>query len=172
MNIKNNRRKKESQEKIEKTFVEMIQTQDLNEITVMDICKKANLNRSTFYSNYLDVFDLADKIREKLEQDVSDLYIDTVDRKYSNDNFLKLFYHIKENQIFYKTYFKLGFDKSTVITQYDFSQAASYYSDKYIDYHIDFFRAGLNAVIIKWLQNGCIESPEEMTEIIKSEYQK
>ena len=43
---------------------------------VTDICKKANLNRSTFYANYLDVYDLADKIKEKLESDVAELYQD------------------------------------------------------------------------------------------------
>ena len=45
-------------------------------------------------------------------------------------------------------------------------------NDKYIDYHIEFFRAGLNAVLKKWLYNGCLESPEEISEIIKSEYTK
>lgn len=172
MNTQNNKRKKYSQEKIEKTFVEMIQTKDLNEITVMDICKNANLNRSTFYSNYLDIYDLAERIREKLENDVFNLYKEVDDRKYNNDNFLKLFYHIKENQIFYKTYFKLEFDKNSIITYYNYDQASEYYNDKYIDYHIAFFKAGLNAIIQKWLNGGCVESPEELMEIINSEYKK
>lgn len=172
MNIANNKRKKESQEKIEKVFVEMLQTKELNEITIMNICKKANLNRSTFYSNYLDVYDLAEKIREKLEEDVQDLYKDEINRQYNSNNFLKLFYHIKENQIFYKTYFKLGFDKSSIIKYYDYNQAEEYYNSNYIDYHITFFKAGLNAIIQKWLNNGCAESPEEIMEIIKLEYKK
>ena len=66
MNIKDNKRKKESQEKIEKIFVELIQTKEINEISVTDICKKANLNRTTFYSNYIDIYDLSDKIKEKI----------------------------------------------------------------------------------------------------------
>ena len=44
------------------------------------------------------------------------------------------------------------------------------YDNKFIDYHIEFFRAGLNAIIKKWLNNGCKESPEEINEIITSEY--
>lgn len=55
MNIPNNKRKKNSQEKIEKTFVHFLQTREINEISVTDICKEAHLNRSTFYANYLDV---------------------------------------------------------------------------------------------------------------------
>lgn len=42
------------------------------------------------------------------------------------------------------------------------------YQDKYIDYHIEFFKAGLNAVILKWLDNNCSESPETINDIIIS----
>jgi len=172
MNTANNRRKKNSQLKIEKVFLELIQTKDINEISVTDICNKAGLNRTTFYSSYIDIFDLADKIREKLEKDVFSLYSNVQTERYVSDNFLKLFRHIKENQIFYKTYFKLGFDKSFVIKEYDYNQAYLYYNEEKIDYHIEFFRAGLNAIILKWLYNGCLESPEEMMEIVESEYKK
>ena len=172
MNTINNKRKRNSQEKIEKVFLELIQIREINEISVTDICKKANLNRTTFYSNYIDIYDLAEKIREKLEEDVSSLYKDERKHQYNSNNFLKLFKHIKENQIFYKTYFKLEFDKKFPIVEWDYKQAAKYYSNNKIDYHIEFFRAGLNAIILKWLYSGCVESPEEMEEIIKLEYKK
>lgn len=172
MNTINNKRKRDSQLKIEKVFLELIQTREIGDISVTDICKKANLNRTTFYSNYVDIYDLADKIKEKLEADVSLLYNDERTHKYNSNNFLKLFEHIKENQIFYKTYFKLEYDKIDAIVDWDVNQASMYYGDNYIDYHIEFFKAGLNAVIKKWLYNGCKESPEEINEIIKSEYKK
>lgn len=172
MNTYNNKRKKTSQEKIEKIFLELIQTKDINQISVTNICKKANLNRTTFYSNYIDIYDLADKIRKKLENEVSNLYKDERKNRYNSNDFLKLFNHIKENQIFYKTYFKLGFDKNFFISEYDYSQASLYYNEKHIDYHIEFFKAGFNAIIKKWINNGCVETPQEMFEIIKSEYKK
>ena len=60
MNKPNNKRKKESQEKIEKAFIELIQTRNIEEITVTYICYITGLNRSTFYANYLDIYDLVD----------------------------------------------------------------------------------------------------------------
>ena len=171
MNTVNNKRKKESQKKIESVFVELIQEKEIDQISVTDICKHANLNRTTFYANYIDIYDLADKIREKLEKDVESLYKDEFERQYNSNNFLKIFEHIKDNQMFYKTYFKLGFDNSP-IKYYDYNQAKEFYNDKYIDYHIEFFKAGLNAIIKKWLYNGCIETPEEINEIITAEYTK
>lgn len=170
MNKVNNKKRKNSVEKIEKVFLQLIQTKEIEQISVTDICKKANLNRTTFYSNYIDIYDLADKIRKNLENDVLNLYSEEREKKYNSNNFLKLFRHIKENQIFYKTYFKLGFDENFIISEYDYVQASLYYDNVSIDYHIEFFRAGINAIIKKWLYGGCKETPEEIFEIIKSEY--
>ena len=91
MNTPNNKRRKQSQEKIEKVFIELLQTKELNEISVTDICKLSHLNRSTFYANYLDVYDLADKVKEKLEEEVKSLYADETTKKYNSNDYLKLF---------------------------------------------------------------------------------
>lgn len=173
MNISNNKRKKESQIKIQKIFVELIQTKEINEVTVSDICKKANLNRSTFYSNYIDIYDLADKIKEDLFKDVIDLYKDESKEKKHSYDFLKLLRHIKDNQIFYKTYFKLNYDNDSDFFEgmIDYSEFEKYYTNNdHVKYHITFFKYGFNAIVKRWLYYGCIESPEEIFCIIKDEY--
>lgn len=171
MNTPNNKRKKESQEKMEKVLVELLRYKELNEISVTDICKKAKVNRSTFYANYLDIYDLADKIKEKLENDITELYQDEIVKCYNSNNYLKIFYHIKENQLLYKTYFKLNYDKDYKIKKFDTHQAAEYFNNEFIDYHITFFMNGFNAIVRKWLNNGCKETPEEINHIIESEYE-
>ena len=103
--------KKKSQIKIEKTFIEILQTKELSKITVSDICKKTKLNRSTFYANYLDIYDLADKVKESLYQEVINIYKDERNEKKHSFNFLKLFHHIKDNQLFYITFFTIKSDK-------------------------------------------------------------
>lgn len=169
MNVKNNKRKRESMEKIERVFINLLQTKDIVQISVTDICKQTNLNRSTFYANYIDIYDLADKIKEKLERDFSVLFTD--DRILNeSDGALKMFRHIKENQLFYKTYFKLGYDEKHQVYIWDSERAQQDFESKHIKYYIEFFRNGINAIIKMWLNEGCVESPEEMTEIIKSEY--
>lgn len=170
MNIPNNKRRKESQEKIEKTFIQLIQTKELSNISVTDICKLTHLNRSTFYANYIDIYDLADKVRKNLEEEVTLLYNDEISNNYNSNDFLKLFRHIKDNPLFYKTYFKLGFDNEYKIFQYDTNLSKEHFDDKFINYHIEFFKSGLNSVIKLWLENDCKESPEEINSIIQSEY--
>lgn len=175
MNTPNNKRRRESQEKIEKTFLQLIQKRDIENITVSDICKLSHLNRSTFYANYIDIYDLVEKVKDRMAYEFASMYASSIDNSsYDNisDNYLKMFKHIKENQIFYKTYFKL--ESATFIApikQFNTDLALKYYDNKYIDYHIEFFRAGLNAVIKKWLDNDCQESPENIAKIIISEYQ-
>ena len=70
----------------------------------------------------------------------------------------------------FKTYFKLESICPDVPLQYHTELAEKYYDNKHIDYHMEFFRAGLNAIIKKWLNNSCKETPEEINDIITSEY--
>ncbi len=165
MNTKNNRRKRESQEKIEKAFVNMILEKPVNRISVTDICKETGLNRSTFYANYIDVYDLADKICKKLEDNFFDSFHGRID-----NNETKFFKHIYENQILYKVYFKMNYDEKYPYIILDDVRAGNDFDGRYIDYHMEFFKSGITAVIKKWLNSGCRETPEEMAEIIRTEY--
>lgn len=170
MNTKNNKRRKESVEKIEKAFMELIQTQELKEISVSDICKITGLNRSTFYANFTDIYDLADKLCDKLEKDFATLFTETDTSIRESDGAVRMFTHMKENQLFYKTYFKLDYQEKHKIFTYDTQRAEKDFDNNHIKYHIEFFRNGINAIIKMWLRGGCVESPEEMANIIKEEY--
>lgn len=171
MNTKNNKRRRESVTKIEKAFIELLQSKELNEIKVSDICKICSLNRSTFYANFVDIYDLADKVREHLEDEVNRLYMAETTQGFNSNDYLRLFRHIKDNQIFYRTYFKPGYDNQFTLQRYDRLLAEKHFDNRHIEYHAEFFRGGLNAIVKMWLAKGCKETPEEMDEIVRSEYQ-
>ncbi len=169
MNVKNNRQKQRSKEKIEGVFLELLKINEISQITVSSICKKASLNRSTFYANYLDIYDLAESIKHRLIKDIQQLYENDMINNVG-ENYLDLFNHIKENQIFYKAYFKLGFEKQREIDLREIHKNKDLFPETHLKYHIIFHEAGLNAIINYWLSNGCKESPEEMNRIIQDEY--
>lgn len=169
MNTKNNKRRRQSQERIKKVFFELIEKKELNKIKVSEICEGAKINRSTFYANYLDIFDLADKIFLELSKESEMLFNMSRDFSLSEKEFIKLLTHVKENKDVYHYYFKLGYENK----KWDFTQS---FEDHYLeiepdlDYHIEFFRGGFNSIIKKWIANGCKESPEKICEILCYEY--
>ncbi len=170
MNTKNNKRKRESKEKIEREFMDLLQSKNLPEITVSEICQMTGLNRSTFYANYLDIYDLADKIMEDLVKDLQKEYAKEWETRSHSYDYLKLFRHIKANQLFYKTFFKLDYDNSYKSVFYNPEFLREQYTMEHMDYHIEFFKSGLTAMINLWLKNGCKESPEDMVKILETEF--
>ena len=111
------------------------------------------------------------RIRDRLETNLLELYQEEHTTGINSNDYLKLFRHIQQNQIFYQTYFKLGYDDNYKIISYDTELAQKYFQGRFIQFHMEFFKSGLTRIIKLWLQNGCRETPEDMFEIIKSEYQ-
>lgn len=170
MNTANNQRRKASQKKLETACIQLLQEKEVHEISITEICTIAKLNRSTFYANYLDIYDLVEKIKDRMMHDFQELYADEITHTYNSNDYLKLFYHIKENQLFYNAYFKLNFDLEYEITNYDTVSAKKYYDNHHIEYHMEFFRGGISAIIKMWLSTNCALSPEEIFTVIQDEY--
>ena len=47
-------------------FIEIRSRKDLEKITVKELCEKAQINKSTFYVYYEDIYDLSDKIENEI----------------------------------------------------------------------------------------------------------
>lgn len=60
-----------TQRAIQSSFIKLMNEVGFSNITVKDIVKNAEINRSTFYAHYLDKFDLLDKIEDKVLEDFS-----------------------------------------------------------------------------------------------------
>lgn len=175
MNTVNNKRHQQSKSSIIKAYMNLVVSRnDVKSITVSDICKKAGINRTTFYAHFLDIDDLIREVYEIMLTEYLHVFQDESDSGVHSFDFNKLFINIKENQIFYRIYFKLGFDFKEIFLQNGaLDIAGHFYSDlNHLDYHIAFFEAGITAIIKKWLDTGCKEEPEMISQIIADEYQK
>ncbi|MBR4578546.1 MAG: TetR/AcrR family transcriptional regulator [Oscillospiraceae bacterium] len=170
MNTPNNARRRRSRDRLTQALIELLQTKELTTIRVQELCRLAGVNRTTFYACFPDIYALAEAAQEKLEQEVAAFYYQKKEDGDRRPVFLQLFCYIAENQLLFKTYFKLGGRGAFGLTEEDERFALQYYDGRNIDYHVAFFRAGLNAMIGKWLSEGCQKTPEEMYEILYSEY--
>lgn len=170
MNTPNNQRRKTSQLKIQTAFLTLLETRELNKISVSAICELAKLNRSTFYANYLDIYDLIDSIKRTLEQNYLNFFELELREPVSDSLFLKLFQHIYDNQSLYQAYFKLGLETTIDLPEASQQNAIKIYGTELVEYHSEFFRAGITAIIKLWLNNNCRESPEEMFALVKAKH--
>ncbi len=51
-------------------FIELRSKKSLERISVKELCELANINKSTFYAHYLDIYDLSDKIESEITAEI------------------------------------------------------------------------------------------------------
>lgn len=64
------RRSRYSMNAIRQALFELLETKSLDEISVVELCAKADVNRGTFYKYYRDVPDLYDKTEDSLVEEL------------------------------------------------------------------------------------------------------
>lgn len=177
MNKKNNERFQNTEAKIQETLLNLLEHKDFSKITVQEICNLANINRSTFYAHYLDVYDLIDKTEITLHQKLISLYADTEITKtnFHKPKYLTIFLnYIYEYRNFYRV--RLQTRKSFPIEQgfeplwnnlvKPHSEKIGLKSEDEMMYYFVYFQAGFTMMLKRWIDNNFKESPEELSEII------
>ncbi len=74
MNTANNQRFQDTDRHIKDVMLQLVQEQDVNKITVRDICTRCGINRSTFYAHFVDIYDLLGKMQQEIYQDAADSF--------------------------------------------------------------------------------------------------
>lgn len=92
-----------TKELIKKTFAELInEKKSLNNITVTELVKRANINRGTFYTHYDNIYDIA----EDFETEAIEFLINDEQEFNTYENiheyFDKVIVHLKSNETTYK----------------------------------------------------------------------
>lgn len=63
------RRIRKTQHALQEAFIQLIMEKELNQITVKELCARADINKSTFYLHYRDIYDLASSLKSRLLDD-------------------------------------------------------------------------------------------------------
>ncbi len=175
---KDNRQFQETHERLMNTLITLLSEQPGEKITVTKICTAMSVNRSTFYEHFTDLYDLMEQTEISISKEASACFLEGLASS-RRDAFLHFFIYVKKHQPFYLLYLSHGktihFPKEMLGE--DMEERRRNISDlrwghpvSNEDYHMDFFRAGINAVIYRWVQGGCTEAPEEIYQILLEEY--
>jgi len=175
MNIKNNSRYKMSSEKIETAFLTLILNHKYEDITISQVCKQANINRSTFYSHYDDINDLIIKIESKFAKGMATIF--NYGERQTHDAFIEMFTFVRDNKYFYKAFLNIPY-ATLAETNTKINVLKNIGENSHIDksktlgifYRASFFGAGIKEMCRIWLERDCKETPEQMAKLLLDEY--
>lgn len=174
-------------ERMDEALLSLLSEKDFEYITIKDVCARAGVNRSTFYLHYENTADLLaeavamidaryqSKFRAPEPDSAEIAALPKENLFFITDRWLLPWLDfVKENRRVYKAihaqldvfgvertyrdYFRSVF--SPVLSQ--FGVAAEQHG-----YIMEFYRHGLVAILLKWVETDCRESAGEIAEIIK-----
>lgn len=175
MNIKNNSRYKISSEKIETAFLSLLTKYKYDEISISQICKQADVNRSTFYCHYDDINDLIIKIESKFAKETADIF--NFGERRSHEAMVEMFTFVQNNKYFYKAFLNIPYityaERNTKIECLENVAKNSDIKssiDMGLFYRGSFFGAGIKEMCRIWIERDCKETPEQMAALLLEEY--
>lgn len=174
---KGDRRVRYTKMVIRESFISLLEEKNIGNITITGICKKADINRTTFYSHYNDQYDLMNEIQNDLFDNVGkrlSTYLVNDIEFVPVDMVKEIFEYIKENARicklllgekgdyhFQKRVFMLVYDKLI----HDITKDGQVSKDD-AEYIYAFTLSGCVGAIQKWLNDDMTISPKRMAEII------
>lgn len=168
-----NQRVKLSKIMLKNALVELLETKPINKITVYELCRSAEINRSTFYKYYGEPQDVLNEIVNELLEKTA-IIVKNENTEFSrlktiltflSDNretIIRIIANVSEQKLIDHVY--------GVPTLHENLYGLLRNSEASIEkeYVKVFYHYGSFAIIRAWLNNGCVESPQEMTQIISS----
>ncbi len=171
---------------IDEALLNLLEKKDFEYITVKEICKKAGVNRSTFYLHYENTNDLLIEANEFLNKKFFDKYkengierlnMDTLAKEDANfitpKYLLPYLEFVKENKRILKAVYnspKTFEAEKTFNKMYvEFFAPALKKFDIGINkesYVFEFYMRGILAIIVKWLNLDCKDNAEFIVDII------
>lgn len=159
------RRTVKTRQKIEAGLMQLLESRHLNQVTVSALCQLVKINRSTFYRNYHDTYD----VYEQMERRLTEQFLRESDLRKARDELLRLIYH---HQTFYREFFysqlESKYIKQTVRQIYrqmkGDPELVKNNPNLVISYQYNYY--GFLGVIKEWLDRGCPESLQQLGAVL------
>ena len=157
--------------KLTNSFLLLVDKKRIKDITVLELCKEAKINRTTFYKYYKDIDDLVLKIEEYLLKDLEKNIID-IKRNYLISFTSKIIETIANNKEIYgkllnengdHTFLKriLGLVYNQSIEEWTklLKKASREDLDKIYNFIVD----GTIGIVEDWIKNNCKDEPNTIS---------
>lgn len=159
---------------IRKVFLELLEEKkDIDKITVIELTNRVGIVRSTFYSHYKDIEDVAKEIQNEMLNYIDEIINDFKDNGMDLKTlFTKFYTFFSDRQLEYKDFFKSDFGDNrfvgefkTTLAQrlylnYPFTNVEFFNGDK--EFEAKFFAAIFTGLITQFVQGNMNYSLDEL----------
>lgn len=162
---------------LKESLIELMQTYHISKISVKMLCEAADINRSTFYAHYSDQYDLLRKLEQEVITEFEN-YINKHDmadqEEYAVEIMKQLLEYAAKNVALFRVFLSengdSGFQKE-IMSLAQRQIISNLRNDQSLDSRISeylqcFIIAGALEIIQKWIQDGTIESTQQMAELV------
>lgn len=170
MNKADNIRSRNTEKKMEEVYLKLLAKSPERQVSVKQLCDYAEVNRTTFYTHYQDIFDLQRHIEQRISEEVSAIFKDRGygEHRMTRERFIVLLQYIRDNQLFYQAWYVSGrMDEPSavalVLNRPNLTEEERF--------KVIFYKSGTTAVIRDWVLRGCKESNDQMLSVLSDLYQ-
>ena len=146
--------------------------------TVGQLCQRAQINRSTFYRHYTDVYDLMNRVEQEFQHglyrslDGDSAFLARLGSK--PEELEPLIAYIGQNPHFYRVYLQKyavseddrSYQRYWQTQVLPLFQSHGVSNEEHIRYYYEYVKTGMVAIFRLWLENGCRETPAELARIL------
>ena len=164
---------------IKKTFAELInEKKQLDKITVTELVNRAGLTRSTFYTHYDNIYEVAhdyqlqtiellcsDDLKLYSKQDIINYFDNIIQCLKDNEETYKLLLSADESLLFLEELKKIASQKV-------YNALKDSYNDKYLELNISFLMNGILMEILKYFRDESSYSLDELLFNMKKWFEK
>ncbi|WP_159723009.1 TetR/AcrR family transcriptional regulator [Enterococcus sp. CSURQ0835] len=179
------KRKTATKTYIKIAFTELLKEKGIENLTVMEIARKAEINRGTFYAHYVDKYDLMEKLEMEIIYDLKQILL-RKDESNLNDPvelvpyplILEALVYVKNDFDFISALAGKGGDPqfiamikdilSELITSKLAHTSELQFKKENLpeDYAQEILLSSIVAIILLWIKKGALETPEEIATMI------
>lgn len=169
---KESRRTKMTRMLLKTALIELMQEKPFKQITIKELCEKADLNRTTFYLHYNDQQDVLDDIEKEVIEQTAE-HIKNVSPSIDTVELIETFLlYVQKNDTLFRTLltgdsneeFQLEFIRHALETIHD--RLPSYGDSVSERYVLTFLMYGTIHIIIEWLESDFDISARETAGLI------
>ena len=169
------RRVKLTKRILKETLIQLLKENDLPKISVKELCEIADVNRSTFYAYYTDVYDLLSQIEKETLHDINEfIFMNPVRPENSHELLCVMLQYAYQNADLFQilmneknisNFRKAIIDLVNKLALYE-SQLGQIINPREKEYIQMYSINGFFGVLDKWLKDGMVEPIGEMADLI------